>query len=239
MGVINELLSQLLKARPFQSEPLDNLADAMQVNKILRASKLERYYSVGFLSVVGMAFLDRIFFDSTCLQVLLPDELLAIGAHEFTHIKKRHGTKKFFRLTAPAVIIGALMGFFVYSNFASINAIPIIGNLGKFVSGLLAAVFFGFFALVAGLYINAKWLRSLETECDLSSVKFLSEEPMVSALIKINNLRPRRMTRLEGWLPKVYPTIEQRINDIHKTAENKKETDFTCPIRYQATLPLS
>jgi Zn-dependent protease with chaperone function len=195
----------------------------MQVTKILRAKKLERYFSVGFLSVVGMAFLDRVFFDSTYLRVLLPDELLAVGAHEFTHLKKRHGTKKFFRLTLPASIVGVLTGLFVFFNFSLIVPIPLIGGLGQVASGLLAAVLFGFFALVAGLYVNAKWLRSLETECDLSSVKFLNGESMIEALIKINNLRPRRMPRLERWLPKVYPTIEQRINDIRVAVENKKK----------------
>lgn len=223
MGIISALLSRLLKADPFPSEPLDNLADAMQVNKILRVSKLERYYRVGFLAVVGMAFLDRVFFDSTCLRVLLPDELLAVGAHEFTHLKKRHGTKKFFRLTVPATIVGVLMGMFVFFNFSLIAPFPIIGSLGQIVTGLVAALFFVFFAIVAGLYVNAKWLRSLETECDLSSIKFLNGEPMIQALIKINNLRPRRMPRLERWLPKVYPTIEQRISDIHTAAENKKK----------------
>jgi len=223
VGIISQLLSRLLKARAFPSESLDNLADAMQVNKILRAEKLERYFNVGFLSVGGMAFLDRIFFDSRFLQVLLTDELLAVAAHEFTHIKKRHGTKKFFRLTAPAAIIGALMGLFVFFNFSLIAPIPIVGSLGKVVSGLLAAIFFGFFALVAGLYVNAKWLRSLETECDLSSVEFLNGEPMIPALIKLNNLRSRTMPRLERLLPKVYPTIEQRIKEIQTAAENKKK----------------
>jgi Zn-dependent protease with chaperone function len=195
----------------------------MQVTKILRVDKLERYFNVGFLAVGGMAFLDRIFFDSRFLQVLLPDELLAVAAHEFTHLRNKHGTKKFFRLTVPAAIVGALIGLFVFFSFSIFTLIPVVGSLGNIVSGLLAAIFFGFFALVAGLYINAKWLRQKETECDLSSVKFLNGEPMIQALIKLNNLRPRRMPRLERWLPKVYPTIEQRINDIHTAAENKNK----------------
>ncbi|TFH23518.1 hypothetical protein E4G67_03005, partial [Candidatus Bathyarchaeota archaeon] len=97
----------------------------MQVTKILRVGKLERYFNVGFLAVGGMAFLDRIFFDSRFLQVLLPDELLAVAAHEFTHLKKRHGTKKFFRLTVPAAIVGVLMGLYVFSNFSIVAPIPI------------------------------------------------------------------------------------------------------------------
>ncbi len=131
----------------------------MQVTKLLRVGKFERYFNVDFLAVGGMAFLDRIFFDSRFLQVLLPDELLAVAAHEFTHLKKRHGTKKFFRLTVPAATVGILIGVFVFFNFSTVTTIPIIGSLGNAISGLFAAIFFGFIALVAGLYINAKWLR--------------------------------------------------------------------------------
>lgn len=223
MGIISSLLSRLLKAAPFQSDPLDNLAEAMKVNAVLKNCKLERYYNVGFLSVGGMAFLDRVFFDSTYMKVLLPDELLAVTAHEFTHLKKRHGTKKFFRLTVPAAIVGTLTGFLIFSNFGSIESISLVSSLGNVISGFLTAIFFGFFTLVAGLYFNSKWLRSLETECDLSSVKFLNGEPMIQALIKLNNLRPRRMPRLERLLPKVYPPINQRINDIHTATENNKD----------------
>ena len=226
VGFISSLLSRLLKASPFPSESLDNLANAMQVTKILKAKKLERYYNVGFLAVGGMAFLDRIFFDSKYLQILLPKEVLAVGAHEFTHLKKRHGTKKFFRLTVPATLIGVLMGLFVFFNFSIVAPFPMVDSLGKVVSCLLAAVFFGFLALIAGLYVNAKWLRQLETECDLSSVKYLNGEPMIIALTKLNNLRSQRIPRLERWLPKVYPTIEQRINDI-RSAEKKKNQSLT------------
>ncbi len=221
MGIISSLLSRLLKASPFPSDPLDNLAESMKVAKILKTRKLERYYNVGFLTVGGMAFMDRVFFDSTYLKVLLPDELLAVAAHEFTHLKKRHGTKKFFRLTVPAAIVGILMGLLVSFNFSFVTPIPIIGSLGNVVSGLLAAIFFGFFAIVAGLYLSAKWLRQQETECDLSSIKYINGEPMIQALIKLNNLRPKRMP-LERLMPKVYPTIEQRINYIHTAAINKK-----------------
>jgi len=232
VGIISKLLSQLLKASPFASESLDKLAGTMQVTKLLRAGKLARYYNVGFLAAGGMAFFDKVFFDSTYLETLLPDELLAVGAHEFTHLKKRHGIKKFFRLTVPASIVGVLMGFLVFSNFESINQFPLVGSLGNLLFSLLAALFFVFFALFAGLYVNAKWLRQQETECDLSSVKFLNGEPMIPALIKLNNLRPRRMMRIERWLPKIYPTLEQRINDIKIAAENKKKQSSS--VKYES-----
>jgi Zn-dependent protease with chaperone function len=226
VGVISALLSWLLKASPFSSESLDSLAEIMLVTTTLKKTKLDRYYKAR-LRVGGMAFLDRIFFDANYFDTLLADEVLAVAAHELTHLKKRHGAKKFFRLTVPSAIIGVLMGFFVFFNFASMDPIPLVGSLGKVLSSLLAALFFGFFGLVVALYVNAKWLRSQETECDLSSVKYLNGEPMITALIKLNNLRPRRITRIERFLPKLYPTLEQRINDIRAASENKKKQSST------------
>jgi Zn-dependent protease with chaperone function len=195
----------------------------MLITKFSKIAKLDRYYSVRFLSAGGMAFLDRVFFDSKYLEILLPDELAAIAAHEFTHLKNRHGIKKFFRLTVPMVGVGALASLFVFFNYISIGTFPLISNLGKVATSLLAALFFGFLGLFTALYINAKWLRSREIECDLSTIKYLNGTPMILALIKLNNIRQRRVMRIEKFLPKIYPTIEQRINDLRIAAENKQK----------------
>jgi hypothetical protein len=226
VGIISALISRALKAGPFPSESLDNLAEVMQVTKVLKLSKLDRYYKVR-LRVGGMAFLGRVFFDANYFETLLPDEVLAVGAHEFTHITQRHITKRRWRLIVPAIVIAALMGFLVFFNFAFIDTIFFFNNLGKCLSSLSVAAFSFLSAMLAGFYVNAKWLRQQETECDLSSVKYLNGETMITALIKLNNLRPRRITRIERFLPKLYPTLEQRINDIRAAAENKKKQSST------------
>ena len=221
IGIVIKAVSKFLKATSFPSESLDKLADTMQISKFSKIDKLNRYYRVRFLSAGGMAFLDRVFFDSNYLDSLLPDELLAVAAHEFTHLKNRHGIKKFFRLTVPMVTVGVLVSLLVFFNFTSMGTLPLIGNLGKVAFSLLAALIFGFLSLVAAFHVNAKWLRSKETECDLSTIKYLNGIPMILALIKLNNIRQRRVTRIEKFLPKIYPTIEQRINDLRIAAENK------------------
>jgi Zn-dependent protease with chaperone function len=225
LGISEFLIVQLLKAKSFQSESLDELAEAMQVIKILKKSKLDRYYRAKFLLQGGMAFADRIFFDSKYLDTLLPDEMLAVGAHEFTHLNQRHGIKKFLRLILPPLIIGGVVGLIVISNFALVDYIPFVKNLGKTESTLLTGLLSFFVAYLAGLYVNAKWCRQQETNCDLSSVKFLNSEAMGSALIKLNNLRLRKMTLLDRLLPRLYPTLEQRINDIHSAVDNKKRRE--------------
>jgi len=221
LGIFEFLIVRLLEAKSFQSESLDELAEAMQVTKILKRSKLVRYYRARFLLQGGMAFSDRIFFDAKYLETLLPDEVLAVGAHEFTHLNQRHGIKKFLRLILPPLIIGIIVGLIIFFNFALIGSIPIVKEWGKIESFILTGFLSFFIAYLAGLYINANWCRQQETNCDLSSVKFLKSDVMLSALIKLNNLRPRKMTLLDRLLPKLYPTLEQRINDIQKTLSNK------------------
>ncbi len=77
-------MTRLFKAKPFESESLDQVAEAMKVTKILKKSNLDRYYNAHFSLPGVLAFSGRVFFDSKYLGSLLPDEMLALGAHEFT-----------------------------------------------------------------------------------------------------------------------------------------------------------
>ena len=168
-----------------------------------------------------MAFFDKIFFDAKYLETFLPDEVLAVGAHEFTHLNQRHGIKKFLRLILPPIMFGAAVGLIAFFNFPIIDHFPFIMDWGKIESSFLIALLSCFIAYLAGLYVNAKWCRQQETNCDLSSVQFLNNEAMAEALIKLSNLRPRKMMRLERLLPKLYPTLEQRIKDIQNAAQKR------------------
>ena len=191
----------------------------MQVTKILKKDRLDRYYKMRLL-VGGMSSFDRVFFDANYLALLSPDEVVAVGAHEFTHLNRRHGIKKFCRLIMPALMTGVVIGSLVFFNFSHINALLLV-NFGKTTSSLLAAILSSFLAYVGCLYVNAKWFRQQEKTCDLSAVKISHGKAMISALIKLNNLRPRKKTRLEQLLPKLYPTFEERINYI-SSATNEK-----------------
>jgi Zn-dependent protease with chaperone function len=198
----------------------------MHVTKVLKKDKSERYYKARYLQAGAMATLDRVLFDAKYLETLLPNELLAVGAHEFTHLNQRHGIKKFWRSILPAIVTGVAIGLLVYFNFASIDRLSFFSSLGKSLSSLFLGVSFWFGALMACLYVNAKWLRQQETNCDLSSVKFLNSEDMISALIKLDQLRPHKTGRFAArLLPRLYPTLEQRIKDIRKAMDDKKNRE--------------
>jgi Zn-dependent protease with chaperone function len=220
LGTISWLITRAKKDKVFQSESLDNLAEVMQVTKILKKSKSDRYYKTHTVQG-GLAFLDRVFFDTKYFEPLLPDEILAVGAHEFTHINSEHAKKKVCRLLLPAIIIGSIIALIVFSNFALFSS-P-FNMFGKNISSAMAGVFSCFIALICSFYLNAKWLRQQETDCDLSSVKFLNNGPMASALIKLSNLYPKKTTPLDRFFPKLYPSLEQRIRDIQTAAENKRK----------------
>jgi hypothetical protein len=222
LGIISSLIIKLLKGRPFQSESLDTLAEVMNVTKVLKKSKLDRYYMTHDVRG-GLAFLDRVFFDAKYFKTLLPDEMLAVGAHELTHLNQRHGIKRFYRIISPTIIIGTIIGALVFFNFSYFGHASSFINLGKELFSLLAAVLSALLTIIISLYANANWLCQQETDCDLSSVKFLNSDAMASALIKLNKLHPKKTTCLNRFLPKSYPVLEQRISDIRIAAENKRK----------------
>lgn len=219
LGVLSGINIRLRKARPFQSEPLDRLAEVMQVSNILKKDKAHRYYKVDFLPQGCLSCIDTVFFDAKYYDMLLPEELLAVGAHEFNHIINRHDIKRFARTLCPPIAVATIIGLLVFANSESMNTIYPFSNLG--VSLLMMVACALFFSLVIPFYANAKWHRQQETHCDLSAVKFANGEALISALIKLNKLRPEKPDRFSQFLPVTYPTLEQRIKDIRVAADRK------------------
>ncbi len=205
MGILAALYSRLFKAEPFTSEALDNLAETMNVTKILKRKKSDRYYKSHFLMQGGGASFDRVVFDAIYLERLLPDELLAVASHEFTHLNNRHGRKRVLRLFMPALIIGVITTIF-------------LGSLGNYFSSILTGAIVTLCGMIALAFLNAEWQRQQEIECDLSSLKINKGPAMISALVKISSLRPKSdmEIKLKKIIPQTYPTFEQRINNLRE-----------------------
>jgi Zn-dependent protease with chaperone function len=158
-----------------------------------------------------VSFVDIVLFDANYLDELQPDELLAVGAHEFTHINQRHGTKRLLRIYLPIVIIWIIVQWSVL-NFLGIGLIALFSVPLSFI-----------ILLVVSFYVNAKWFRQQETECDLGAVELDYGEAMISALNKLNKLRPaNEKSLLYRLMPKTYPRLEQRIYDIQAAMIHKK-----------------
>ena len=213
MGIAATLYSRLFKAEPFTSEALDNLAKTMKVTKILKRDKLDRYYKSRFLMQGGGASFDRVIFDARYLEMLLPDELLAVASHEFTHLNQRHGRKRVWRLLMPALIIGAITTIFLGYY-----------GLENYFSSILMGVIVTFCGMIALAFLNAKWQRQQEIDGDLGSLKIDKGPAMMSALDKISSLRPKgdMEIKLAKIIPQTYPTFEQRINNIREQLHLQK-----------------
>jgi len=173
-----------------------------------------------------ISYPDGLIFNSMYYNMLLPDEVLAVCAHEFSHIVKKHVRTRFPRTVLPALIVAVLVGFLIAFNSFLISGIPLLSFVDKGFSVLLISLFSFLLVLFACFHLNAKWLRQQETECDLNALDYGYGEAMKSALAK---LRPRKIS---GWasiisklMPQTHPTLEQRIQDIQTALENKTNSN--------------
>jgi len=224
MGISSFIMSRLLRAKPFQSNLLDRLAETMLSTEILRKEKLPGYFKVHFLRVGCLSYSDALFFDSKFYDMLLPDELLAVGAHEYNHIIKRHGMQRFKRIFLPALSIGILLGVFSFFAYGFINSIVIFSQSLIILFSLFVALISFIFLLFAFYYLNAKWLCKQETQSDFVAVEFANGEALISALKKLSKLRPKKTNGFESRFHlKTYPTLDERIADIREYMEKKSK----------------
>ena len=203
---------RLLRAQPFEMQALDTLAESMKATSILKKDRLHRYYKSSILPIPCLAYSDALVFNSNYYQMLSPDEVRAIGAHEFNHIAKRHIAKRLPRTFLPAAVLAVVIGYLFFIGSAT------------FLVNALAVVLSFFFFLFGSYYVNAKWFRKQETESDLSAVEFVNGTAMISAL---SRLLPQKTSWLSKIIPHTHPTIEQRIHNIQAAMNTKNSFNFT------------
>jgi len=212
MGLISSIMVRLLRAQPFEMQALDTLAERMKATSILKKDRFHRYYKSSILPIPCLAYSDALVFNSNYYQVLSPDEVLAVGAHEFNHIAKKHVAKRLPRTVLPAAALAVVIGYLFFINSAT------------FLVNASAAVLSFFFFLFVSYYVNAKWFRKQETESDLSAVEFVNGTAMISAL---SRLLPQKTSWLSKIIPHTHPTIEQRIHNIQAAMNTKNSFNFT------------
>ena len=206
---------RLLGAQPFENQAFDALAERMKAKSILKKDPYHRYYKSSLLPIPCLAYSDALVFNANYYQMLSPDEALAVGAHEFNHLAKKHILKRLPRTVLPAAVIAALVGYLLSANSAGIF----------FISSAVVLSFF--LVLISSYYVNAKYLRKQETESDLSAVEFVNGAAMISAL---SMLRPQKTSGLLKLMPHTHPAIEQRIQDIQ--AEMNSKNSFNLTVTY-------
>ena len=212
MGLLSSIMVLLLKTQPFELHELDTIAENMQVTSILKKDRFHRYYKSSILPIPCIAYSDALVFNSNYYQMLSLDEVLAIGAHEFNHIARRHIVKRLPRTVLPAAILAVLIGYLFFINSFSF----------LFITSAVVLAFF--FFLFSSYYANAEWFRKQETESDLRAVEFVNGAAMISALAR---LHPQKTSWLSKLIPHIHPTIEQRIHNIQASMNTKNSFNFS------------
>jgi hypothetical protein len=220
MGLVSSVMVRLLGAQPFEMPALDALAEQMKATSILKKDRLRRYYKSSILPIPCLAYSDALVFNENYLGMLSADGVLAVGAHEFNHLAKRHIVKRLPRTVLPSVVLATMVGYLFSANSASL------------VLSASGAVLSFFLFLFASYYVNAKWLRGQETESDLSAVEYVNGAAMISALAI---LRPQKTGWLSKLLPHTHPTIEQRIHDLQTAMGTGSQFSVTVTYGYGTT----
>jgi Zn-dependent protease with chaperone function len=215
MGLISYIIVRLLRAQPFEMQALDTLAERMKATSILKKDRLHRYYKSSILPIPCLANSDALVFNANYYLILSPDEVLAVGAHEFNHIAKRHIVKRLPRTVLPAAVLAVVIGYLFFINSASFLFIASAGGLSFF------------FFLFCSYYFNAKWFRKQEVESDLSAVEFVNGAAMISALAR---LCPQKTSWFINLMPHTHPTVEQRIQNIQAAMSTKNSFTFTITV---------
>jgi Zn-dependent protease with chaperone function len=200
-------------AEPFTSEPLDKLAQTMGANAVLNKDKDSRYYlTKGNRQGCTALFNGTFVFDKKWYQKLSSEELLAIGAHEFNHIIKKHSRQMLFRVFVPAfavLFIAILLTSPLSTTFSLFLTRSYLMLLVQF-----ATLFLFLFTFLGIWYLNSPWQRQLETDCDLSAVRFGYGEAMITALTKLRERFPKSKWTIR--LIHTHPSFEQRVQDIRQ-----------------------
>jgi hypothetical protein len=212
MGLLSSIMALLLRTQPFELNELDTMAENMQVTSILKKDRFHRYYKSSILPIPCIAYSDALVFNSNYYQMLSLDEVLAIGAHEFNHIARRHIVKRLPRTVLPAAILAVLIGYLFFINSVSF----------LFITSAVVLSFFLF--LFSSYYANADWFRKQETESDLRAVEFVNGAAMISALAR---LHPQKTSWISKLIPHIHPTIEQRIHNIQASMNTKNSFNFS------------
>lgn len=212
MGLIASFMVRLLRAQPFEMPALDALAERMKATSVLKKDRLHRYYMSSLLPIPCLAYSDALVFNANYLQMLSADEVLAVGAHEFNHIAKKHILKRLPRTVLPAAVLAVLAGVLFSSNGTSV------------LLSAAAAVLSFFLFLLGSYYVNAKWFRKQETESDLCAVEYVNGAAMISALSRLGHQKTGWLAKL---MPRTHPTIEQRIRDLQAAMNSKNSFNFT------------
>ncbi|PMP69115.1 MAG: hypothetical protein C0190_00490 [Thermodesulfobacterium geofontis] len=163
----------------------------VKINEIYILGNLgKKFYTAGIIGFLPPC--KYLFFSNPLLDILSPEEILGVVAHEVGHLKKRHNfwllllllNLPLFLLTITILIFLIVYYFYpdLIKSIEERKSLPLSGEiiLG---TGLIVLAF------IYIRYIFSFFLRQFEREADFYSAIILkSSQPIISALFKIGKI---------------------------------------------------
>lgn len=147
-----------------------------------------RVYTAGVVGFPGG--LKYLFFSQHLLDILTPEEILGVVAHEIGHIKKKHAFWLLLLIINLPLFLMTILLFIlsiihqIYPNF-----IEMLNKQHRIYLEIEIGTFFTLFAYIYIRYIFSFFLRQFEREADLQSLILIKDpRPLVSALFKIGEI---------------------------------------------------
>jgi len=217
-----DVLRRVLDARPLSREDLAPRFAAILARAQAAAPQVLRFGFPGGRVVNAFALPSRgrptVLFGDQLLELLEPDEVAAIFAHEVAHLE--HFDRK--RLTRARVTMWTIIGL-------TVIVVPLVGQWAPNLSGFLDSTWV--VAVCLGIVLMAAARQKHEMESDLRAVELCGDpEALVRALVKLHALAhlPRRWA-LDFERNASHPSLARRIQAIRAVAD-------TAPARFDRPL---
>jgi len=196
------IFSPFLIIKIWPVKPLDDFAlreiilnflkkNKVKINEIYVLGNLgKKLYTAGIIGFLPP--FKYLFFSKPLLNILSPEEILGVVAHEVGHLKKRHNFwLLLLLLNLPLFLLTFLILIFLIIYYFSPQLIKIIKNKETLPISLEIILGIGliFLTFIYIRYIFSFFLRQFEREADFFSAVILkSPQPIVSALFKIGEV---------------------------------------------------
>lgn len=207
-----DVLRRVLDARPLSREDLAPRFAAILARAQAAAPQVLRFGFPGGRVVNAFALPSRrrptVLFGDQLLELLEPDEVAAIFAHEVAHLE--HFDRK--RLARARVTMWTIIGL-------TVVVVPLVGQWASSLSGFLEATWV--VAVGLGIALMAAARQKHEMESDLRAVELCGDpEALVRALVKLHALAhlPRRWA-LDFERNASHPSLARRIQAIRAAAD--------------------
>ncbi len=196
------------KIEAFATKAQFNLKNIYTIDGSKRSTKANAYFT-------GMFGKKRIVLYDTLIQMLTPEEVVAVLAHEIGHYRLRHTAKSLAISLPSSLLLFWLLGMVLQSNvFAQALGV----DTATFHINIIAfGILYTPFSMLLGIAQNIV-SRKFEYQADNFAKSYGLQNELISSLKKLSadslsNLTPHRLVVFTNYS---HPTLYQRILNLNR-----------------------